>query len=83
MITGKELIKFIQDNHMEKKSVHCLMTINGGIVPVEIEQIALSCPEDDCVWLDIDITDIFNIEFENEAGRRKNINNKLIKHPLP
>lgn len=52
---GKDIIKFIQDHHMEDKNIHALIHGDGFVFSADITKIELSCPEDDCIFIEVDI----------------------------
>lgn len=50
-----EVIDFIRKHEMEDKDIDALMVQAGGVWAESIKKIELSCPEDDCVFLRVEI----------------------------
>lgn len=52
---SKDLIQFIKKSKMENKEICCLITQNNGVWAQNIDGITLSCPEDNCVFLNVNL----------------------------
>jgi len=56
-MNGQEVIDFIKDNKMEEKEVMAVVCQDGGCYAWHFDKISLSCPEDDSVFMELNLPD--------------------------
>lgn len=52
---GKDLIKLIQEDHLEDKEVWALVNINHGVFAYPIKEAHFSNNEDDCIFIETEL----------------------------